>query len=110
MVKLEAVVGPSRLEEVRRALDHAWIAGLTVTELEGDAGRPPRRYRGVAHPAELAPLLRIEVVVPAPLLPRLLHDLTRALRTGRPDDGVLVVLPVDEALRVRTGERGEGAL
>jgi nitrogen regulatory protein P-II 1 len=110
-MKIEAIVGPSRLEEVKRVLAHQWIAGLTVTEVKGSSGGGlVERYRGVERQAELTPLLRIEIVVPAPLLPRLLHDLTRWLRTGREDDGMLIVGPVDEAIRVRTGERGEGAL
>jgi len=109
-MKIEAIVGPSRLEAVQRALGHLWISGLTVTEVKGLASGPVERYRGAALPPVLAPLLRIEAVVPAPLVPRLLHELTQALRSGRPGDELVVVGPVDEAIRVRTGERGEGAL
>jgi nitrogen regulatory protein P-II 1 len=68
------------------------------------------RYRGAVRPAAPAPLLRIEVVVPTPLVPRLLHDLGQALRGGRGGEELLIVGPVHEAIRVRTGERGEGAL
>jgi nitrogen regulatory protein P-II 1 len=109
-MKIEAIVGPSRLEAVQRALGHHWISGLTVTEVKGQASGAVERYRGTALPPVLAPLLRIEAVVPEPLVPRLLHELTRALRSERPGDDLLVVGPVDEAIRVRTGERGEGAL
>ena len=109
MVKIEAIVGPSRLEAVQRALN-GWVDGLTVTEVKGRSGPATERYRGAERPADLVPLLRIEVVVPSPLVPRLLHDLTQALRTGRAGDDLLTVQPVLEALRVRTGERGEGAL
>jgi nitrogen regulatory protein P-II 1 len=109
-MKIEAIVGPSRLEAVQRALGHQWISGLTVTELKGLAGGAVARYRGAVLPAEFTPLLRIEAVVPAPLVPRLLYELSRALQSGRPGDDLLVVGPVDEAVRVRTGERGEGAL
>lgn len=109
-MKIEALVGPSRLEAVQRALGHEWISGLTVTEVGGLGGPPSERYRGAPVPAAPTPLLRIEAVVPAPLVPRLLHDLERALRGERAGDDLVVVGPVDEALRVRTGERGEGAL
>lgn len=109
-MKIEAIVGPSRLEAVQRALGHPWISGLTVTEVKGQAGGAVERYRGAARPPALTPLLRIEAVVPGPLVPRLLHELTHALRSGRPGDERLVVAPVDEAIRVRTGEHGEGAL
>jgi nitrogen regulatory protein P-II 1 len=109
-MKIEAVIGPSRLDEVRKALASLWVHGLTVTEVKGNAGQAVERYRGAARQAGFAPLLRIEVVVPSPLVPRIVHDLARALRDGRGDDELLVVEPVVEAYRVRTGERGEGAL
>lgn len=109
MTKIEAIVGPGRLEAVREALTHAWITGLTVTEVQGLPAGPAARYRGVDQGAGPAPLLRVEVVVPAPLVPRLLHGLGQALR-GLPDDGLVSALPVVEAVRVRTGERGEDAL
>jgi nitrogen regulatory protein PII len=110
MMKIEAVVGPSRLEAVLQALTHQWVDGLTVTEVKGQAGLAMERYRGAERPAAVCPLLRIEVVVPSPLVPWLLHELTRALRTGRVGDELLVVEPIVEAFRVRTGERGEAAL
>jgi nitrogen regulatory protein P-II 1 len=109
-MKIEAVISPSRLEEVRKALASLWVHGLTVTEVKGSAGQAVGRYRGAARLAGFAALLRIEVVVPSPLVPRIVHDLSRALRDGRGDDELLVVEPVVEAYRVRTGERGEGAL
>jgi nitrogen regulatory protein P-II 1 len=109
-MKIEAVVAPSRLEQVRTALAGLWVLGLTVTEVKGIAGPAVERHRGVARPAGIVPLVRVEVVVPTPLVPRLLHDLSRALRDGRSGDELLVVEPVVEAFRVRTGERGEGAL
>lgn len=110
MTKIEAIVPPGRLDDVKRVLSLDWVGGLTVTELKGATGEAGGRYRGAITPADLAPLLRIELVVPSPLVPRLLHDLTRWLRTGRADDGLVHAGPVDEVVRLRTGERGEGAL
>jgi len=110
VTKIEAIIRPSRLEAVQEALTHQWVAGLTVTEVKGLAGPAVERYRGAVRPAPLDALLRVEVVVPTPLVPRLLHELSRALRAGTPGDELLVVLPVVEASRIRTGERGEGAL
>jgi nitrogen regulatory protein P-II 1 len=109
-MKIEAVIGPSSLEAVQKALTHGWVTGLTVTEVKGHAGPALERYRGAETPAPLAPLLRVEVVVPSPLVPRLVHELTQALRSGRAGDELLVVEPIVEAFRVRTGERGEAAL
>ncbi|MFT3915205.1 MAG: P-II family nitrogen regulator [Anaeromyxobacteraceae bacterium] len=67
-------------------------------------------YRGAEYEIELLPKIELEVVVPDPLVPRIVHEVERALRTGRIGDGKIFVTPVDEAVRVRTGERGEDAL
>jgi nitrogen regulatory protein P-II 1 len=112
MTKIETVIRPSQLEDVKRALTHLWITGLTVVEVSGwertQRHREVRRGAGVV--VEVVPQLRVEVVVPAPLAPRILFELERAARTGAPVGGRIVVTPVEEAVRVRTGERGESAL
>ncbi len=110
MTKIEAVVSPGRLEDVQRLFAHEWVGGLTVTEVKGLAGGPPTRYRGALVPPGLVPLLRIELVVPTPMVPRLLHDLAHWLQAGRSDDGYLHAGPVEGVVRIRTGEQGEGAL
>jgi nitrogen regulatory protein P-II 1 len=112
VTKIEAIVRPSRLDQVKAALDHAWIAGITVSEVKG-YGRQKGHvelHRGAEHPVDMVPKLKIEIVVPDPLVPRMLHELERAVRTGTVGDGKIFVGPVDEAVRVRTGERGEDAL
>lgn len=112
MTKIEAVIRPSKLAEVQGALDHAWIAGLTVSEVKGHGRQNGHAeiFRGAEYVIDLNPKLKIEVVVPDPLVPRVLHALERALRTGRVGDGKVFVARIDEAVRVRTGERGEAAL
>jgi nitrogen regulatory protein P-II 1 len=112
VTKIEAIVRPSKLDEVKRALDHAWITGITVSEVKGYGRQKGHTevYRGVEYQIDTNPKLKIEIVVPDPLVPRILHDLEHALRTGRIGDGKVFVIPVEEAVRVRTGERGEGAL
>lgn len=112
MTKLEAFVRPSQLEAVQKALDHAWIAGLTVSEVKGYGRQRGHTeiYRGAEYRVDLNPKLKIEVVVPDPLVPRILHELERALRTGRIGDGKVLAVRVEEAIRIRTGERGEEAL
>ncbi len=112
MTKIEAIVRPSALDKVRELLAHPWIAGITVTEVKG-MGRQRGHteiYRGVEYTQDLIPKLKIEVVVPTPLAPRIVEDLSELLRTGRIGDGKVFVVPVDDAVRIRTGERGEGAL
>ena len=112
MTRIEAIIQPWALEEVKKALTHEWIAGLTVCEVKG-CGRQRGHelvYRGGEYGSAMRPKLKVEIVVPSPLVPRLLEDLTRWLRTGEIGDGKLFVSPVDEVIRIRTGERGEGAL
>jgi nitrogen regulatory protein P-II 1 len=110
--KIEAIVRPSKLGEVKKALSHPWIAGLTVTEVKGYGRQKghPELYRGAEYAVDMVPKLKIEIVVPDPLVPRLLEDLARWARTGRIGDGKLFVVEVDGAVRIRTGERGEDAL
>jgi nitrogen regulatory protein P-II 1 len=112
MTRIEAIVRPSKLDELKRSIDHPWIAGLTVTEVKGHGRQRghPAVYRGAEYTIDFVPKLKVEIVVPDPLVPRVLHDLQRALRTGRIGDGKIFVSRVEEAIRIRTGERGEGAL
>jgi nitrogen regulatory protein P-II 1 len=110
--KIEADIRPCDLDGVKRALSSAWITGLSVTEVKGygPAQAHAEVFRGAGYAVDVVPGIRIEVVVPDPLVPRVVHDLERCLRSGRTGDGRILVDPVDEAVRVRTGERGEGAL
>ena len=112
MKRIEAIIRPSKLEEVKKALSHEWITGLTVSEVKGYGRQKGHTeiYRGAEYVVEVVPKLKVELVVPDPLVPRILHDLARWVRTGRIGDGKIFVTEVEEAVRIRTGERGEGAL
>ncbi|HEX9242202.1 MAG TPA: P-II family nitrogen regulator, partial [Anaeromyxobacter sp.] len=104
MTKIEAVVRPWNLEEVRAALaHHPWVTGMTVTEVKGYGRQRGHRviFRGAEYEVDLNPKLKIELVVPDPLVPRILHELERSLRTGKIGDGKLFVTPVEETIRVR---------
>jgi nitrogen regulatory protein P-II 1 len=110
VTKLEIVVRPSQLDAVREALAHPWVSGMTVSEtkqFDGDVRL--RVHRGRAS-LDAEPGLRVEVVVPRPLVPRLLAELEQIVGGRRPGTGKVFVSPVDEAVRVRTAERGEAAL
>jgi nitrogen regulatory protein P-II 1 len=112
MTKIEAIIRPSSLEKVEALLSHPWIAGITVSEVKG-VGRQRGHteiYRGAEYTVDLQPKLKLEIVVPEPLVPRIVEDLGRLLRSGRIGDGKLFLQPVDEAVRIRTGDRGEEAL
>ncbi len=112
MTRIEAIVRPSAIEKLTSLLSHPWIAGITVTEVKGVGRQKGHKeiYRGVEYQVDLLPKLKVEIVVPTPLVPRIVDDLTRLLCTGRIGDGKIFVEPVDEAVRIRTGERGEEAL
>jgi len=114
MKRVEAIIRPSKLDEVTDALSRvgAWISGITVGEAKGFGRQRGHEllYRGGEYTIDFVPKLRIEVVVPDPLVPRVVHELERSLRTGKVGDGKIFVTPVDDAVRVRTGERGEDAL
>ncbi len=112
MTKIEAIVRPSKLEDVKKAIHGEWISGMTVSEVKGYGRQKGHTeiYRGVEYHIDMNPKLKVEIVVPDGLVPRVLHELERALRTGKVGDGKLFALPVEEAVRIRTGERGEDAL
>lgn len=113
MTRIEAIIRPAKLDALRAALaGHPWISGLTVSEVKG-FGRSRGHdalFRGAEYRIEFVPKVKVEVVVPDPLVPRIVHELEAVMRTGRIGDGKVFVSPVVEAVRVRTGERGEDAL
>jgi len=112
MTKIEVVVRPWKLDEVKQALAHPWVTGMTVSEVKGYGRQRGHNvvFRGSEYVVDMNPKLKIEFVVPDPLVPRILDDLERSLKTGKIGDGKAFVTRVDEAIRVRTGERGEDAL
>jgi nitrogen regulatory protein P-II 1 len=112
MKKVEAIVKPFKLDDVKEALSEVGIHGLTVSEVKG-FGRQKghtESYRGAEYIVDFLPKMKIEVVVPDTLVPRVVEAIERAARTGRIGDGKIFVSPVEEAVRIRTGERGEGAI
>lgn len=112
MKKVEAIVKPFKLDDVKEALTEVGIHGLTVSEVKG-YGRQKghtESYRGAEYIVDFLPKMKIEVVVPDDLVARVVEAIENAGRTGRIGDGKIFVLPVEEAIRIRTGERGEGAI
>jgi nitrogen regulatory protein P-II 1 len=112
VIRLEVIVRPSALDDLRELLAHPWVGGITVSEVKGFGRQKGHKeiYRGAEYTVDLLPKLKVELVVPEPLVPRIVEDLTRLLRTGRIGDGKIFTAPVEDALRIRTGERGEDAL
>jgi len=110
--KVEAIVRPFKLDEVKESLAELGIQGMTVSEVKGfgRTGGKKEVYRGSAYVVDFVPKVKIEVVVPDALLRLVVDALVAAARTGRIGDGKIFVFPVDEVVRIRTGETGEGAL
>jgi nitrogen regulatory protein P-II 1 len=112
MKKIEAIVKPFKVDEVKEALNEVGIQGLTISEVKG-FGRQKghtESYRGAEYIVDFLPKMKIEVVVPDALAARVIEAIETAARTGRIGDGKIFVTHVEDAIRIRTGERGEGAL
>lgn len=112
MVRIEAIIRPSRLDEVKSALDDLGIHGISVTEIKG-AGKQKgytQHYRGSEYQVNLLPKVQLVVVVPDSIMDRVLDAIENAAKTGEIGDGKIFVSPVTEAVRIRTGERGDIAV
>jgi nitrogen regulatory protein P-II 1 len=112
MKKVEAIVKPFKLDEVKDALAEVGIQGMTVTEVKGfgRTGGKKEVYRGSAYVVDFVPKVKIEVVVPDGLVHQVLEAVEKSAKTGRIGDGKIFVIPVEEAVRIRTGERGDEAI
>ena len=112
MKLIQAIVKPFKMDAVREALTEVGVAGLTVTEVKG-MGRQKGHtelYRGAEYTVDLLPKIKLEIVVADEMVGRVVEAIQAAAKTGAVGDGKIFVLPVEEAIRVRTGERGETAL
>ncbi len=112
MKKIEAIIKPFKLDEVKEALHDIGLQGLTVLEAKGFGRQKGHTelYRGAEYVVDFLPKVKIELVVDDPLLERAIEAIQRAAYTGRIGDGKIFVCPVEEAIRVRTGERGKDAI
>ncbi len=112
MQKVEAVIKPFKLDEVKEALDGIGIQGITVSEVKGFGRQKGHTelYRGAEYVVDFLPKIKIEVVIPDDLVDKVTAAIQNAANTGRIGDGKIFILPVLEAVRIRTGERGEEAI
>ncbi|OPZ26079.1 MAG: Nitrogen regulatory protein P-II [Lentisphaerae bacterium ADurb.BinA184] len=112
MKRIEAIVRPERLDVVRRAIEAVGYAGLMITEIQGHGKQKgiTQQWRGEKFRVELLPKVKIEIVAPDHDVETILEALVRVARTGEIGDGKIFVSPVDTAIRIRTGERGDPAL
>jgi nitrogen regulatory protein P-II 1 len=112
MKKIEAVIKPFKLDEVKDALNAIGIQGITVTEVKGFGRQKGHTelYRGAEYVVDFLPKVKLEVIAADSLVPKIIETIEAAAKTGRIGDGKIFVTPVEEVIRIRTGERGEAAI
>ena len=112
MKKIEAIVKPFKLDEVREALSELGVTGLTVTEVKGFGRQKGHTelYRGAEYVVDFLPKVKVEVVIPDGMVEQAIDSIVKAARTGKIGDGKLFVTDVDQVVRIRTGETNESAI
>jgi nitrogen regulatory protein P-II 1 len=112
MKKIECIIKPFKLDDVREALSEAGVSGLTVTEVKGFGRQKGHTelYRGAEYVVDFLPKVKIELVVAADRVDRCIEAITGAARTGKIGDGKIFVSSVEQVIRIRTGERGREAI
>jgi nitrogen regulatory protein PII len=112
MKKIEAIIRPHLLESVKDALQTLGVQGMTISEVKGFGRQKGHTevYRGSEYKVEFVPKLKIEVILDDEVVGSAIDSIIKAARTGKFGDGKIFVFPVDEAIRIRTGEHGENAV
>ena len=110
--KIEAIIKPFKLDDVKEALNEIGIQGMTTSEVKGYGRQKGHKeiYRGAEYVVDFIPKSRIEIVVDSELADQVVETIIQASNTGKIGDGKIFVIPVEEAVRVRTGERGKDAI
>ncbi len=112
MRKVEAIIKPSKLDDVKEALQKLGIQGMTVSEVKGFGRQKGHTelYRGAEYVVDFLPKIKLEIAVADDVAEKIVQAIVKAANTGRIGDGKIFVLPVEEAIRIRTGERGPDAV
>lgn len=112
MDKIEAIIKPFKLEEVKEAILKLGVTGMTITEVKGFGRQKGHKeiYRGAEYVVDFLPKTKIEVVVPSDLVGRVVEAIREYAHTGEIGDGKIFILPVEKAIRIRTGEEDEDAI
>lgn len=112
MKKVEAIIKPFKLDDVKEALTEVGVVGMTVTEVRGFGRQKGHTelYRGSEYTIDFLPKVKVEIVVPEIMVSKVVDTIIAAAKTGSIGDGKVFVLPVEEAVRIRTGERGGEAI
>lgn len=112
MKKVEAIIKPFKLDEVKEALNEIGIQGITVSEVKGFGRQKGHTelYRGAEYVVDFIPKIKLEIIVSDAILPQVVEAIEKSAKTGRIGDGKIFVTPVEAVVRIRTGETGEDAL
>ncbi|MDD2388284.1 MAG: P-II family nitrogen regulator [Desulfobacterales bacterium] len=112
MKKIEAIIKPFKLDDVKEALNEIGIQGMTITEVKGYGRQKGHKeiYRGAEYIVDFIPKIKIEIIVESEMIDRVLETIRKASKTGKLGDGKIFVTPVEEVIRVRTGEKGKDAI
>ena len=112
MKKIEAILKPFKLDDVKEALNEVGIKGMTVSEVKGYGRQKGHKeiYRGAEYVVDFIPKIKLEIIVEANQVEELVERIRQAANTGKIGDGKIFVLPVEEVIRVRTGEKGKEAI
>ena len=112
MKKIEAIIKPFKLDEVKNALTKIGVQGMTVTEVKGFGRQRGHTevYRGAEYKIDFLPKVKIEVIVTDEMVSQVIETIERTSKTGKIGDGKIFILPVDEVIGIRTGERGRDAI
>ena len=112
MKKIEAIIRPEKLDEVRKAIEAVGYPGMTITEAEGHGKQKglTQQWRGETYTVQFLPKVKLELVVADADADRITQAIVKAAKTGAVGDGKIFVSTVQDAIKIRTGERGEGAL
>lgn len=112
MKKVEAIIKPFKLDEVKEALNEIGIQGITISEVKGFGRQKGHTelYRGAEYVVDFIPKIKLEIIVGDSILPKVVEAIEKAAKTGRIGDGKIFVTPIEAVVRIRTGETGEDAL
>jgi len=112
MKKIEAIIKPFKLDEVKEALNALGITGMTLSEVKGFGRQKGHKeiYRGAEYQVDFVPKIKLVIVVEAAMTDKVVDTILKSAGTGKIGDGKIFVLPVEEAIRIRTGEKGGAAI
>ena len=112
MKKIEAIIKPFKLDQIKEALNTLGVQGMTISEVKGFGRQKGHKeiYRGAEYVVEFVPKVKIEIVVSEAMSDKVVEAIMQSARTGKIGDGKIFVLPLEEVVRIRTGESGEAAI